>query len=289
MNKEKRIKGLIDIMVCTRERPSELALLIQSLRTQTYKDWDLYIVDDCSGTPLNNYHFFNCLINRLKLEGHKVKIIRNDFTLGVSKNRQKAVDIVMDEGRGELCARLDDDVIIEPDYFEKLIKVLDKGYDLASGVTPPIMNPVWKRNVKNVQPIINEVVLDGAGGLIKNGDDCGWGYIEDAIIPTHHFRSCAVYKKEIHDKGIDYFNHLTKHGFREEQIFSFRMLLAGMKIGVHTGAVAWHLLTPSGGERFTDQNDLIQVNEKELHRWTKEVFDKHGDFVKKYKEEVLKK
>jgi len=284
----KRIKGLIDVMICSRERPTELALLLQSLRTQTYQKFDLYIVDDCSGTPLNNFHFLGCMINRLKLEGHKVKVVRNDFTLGVSKNRQKAVDLVMKEGYGELCARLDDDVIVEPDYFEKLLIVLDKGYDFASGITSPFMNENPKRKTEFVKPIINEVVLGEAGDIIKNGDDCGYEYLDTAIIPTHHFRSCGIYKKTIHDAGVDYFNHFGKHGYREEQILSFRMILAGFKIGVHTTANARHLLTPSGGERFATQNEMVQENEKELHRWTKEQFEKNGDFISKYTEEVLK-
>jgi len=60
------------------------------------------------------------------------------------------------------------------------------------------------------------------------------------------------------------------------------MILAGFKIGVHTTANARHLLTPSGGERFATQNEMVQENEKELHRWTKEQFEKNGDFISKY-------
>ena len=69
----------VDIMICTKDRPSELALLLQSLRTQTHKDFNIFIYDDRSGVPYQNYHFMQCLINQLKLENHNVTIWRNDI------------------------------------------------------------------------------------------------------------------------------------------------------------------------------------------------------------------
>ena len=71
------------VLINVKDRPSELALLLQSLRTQTFQNFDVMILDDCSGTPLVNYHFFNCLINRLKQENHKVFIKRTEFSEGI--------------------------------------------------------------------------------------------------------------------------------------------------------------------------------------------------------------
>lgn len=220
-----------------------------------------------SGTLLFNYHFINCMINRLKLEGHKVFIKRNDFTYGVSKNRQALVDDVLKTGEYEFMARYDDDVILEPDYQERLMKVIEKGYDLASGVTVPMMQPVLKRDPKHVGKIINRVILDDKGNFVMNRDDCGFEYTESKILPAHHFRSCALYKSEIHDK-VNYLpTPLSMHGFREEEIISFKMLMAGFKIGVDTKAVNYHQLTPSGGERPT--TNMTGFNEQQLKEFTK--------------------
>ena len=46
--------------------------------------------------------------------------------------------------------------------------------------------------------------------------------------------------------------------------------MKGFKIGVDTKAMAWHLQTPSGGERFSNQNELIIFNEGILKEFTKE-------------------
>tara|TARA_R100001530_G_scaffold132586_2_gene105139 strand:- start:803 stop:1654 length:852 start_codon:yes stop_codon:yes gene_type:complete len=281
MNNNQRIS----IMVPTRERPSELGLLLQSLRTQTYQKFDIFIMDDCSGSPLNQYHFLQCLIARLKMEGHKVFMRRNQFMLGVSKVRQAMCDWVLAANNNPLLCRLDDDIILEPDYLEKLFSGIEKGYDLVSGLTPPIMNQEIIRENRFVKPFINDVILDKEGNILKNGDDCGYCYEDSELIPTPHFRSTALYKREIHEK-VDYKSRLSHHGYREEQIFSFKCLQNGFKLGVHTGAIVYHLLTPSGGERFSDQNQLIAFNEGILKDWTAGQFEMKGDFIQKWKDEV---
>ena len=259
------------IMVCVKDRPSELAMLLESLYFQTYKDFDIFIRDDMSGTSLNSYHFFNCIIARLVLRNHKVIVNRNDIPLGVSKNRQQLIEDVKDKGYKYVC-RIDDDVVLESDFLERLIKVIESGYDLASGVTPPMSSPTFIRDSKYLN-IGNQVVLDNEGNYILNNDDFGMQYTDSKIIPAHHFRSSALYKIEIHDK-VNYLpTRLTKHGFREEQIFSYKLLMNGFKIGVDLGAIAWHQMTPSGGERFSDSNDLIKQNEQILKEFTKENKD----------------
>lgn len=278
----------IAVLINVRDRPTELAMLLQSLYTQTYDLFDVYVLDDFSGTPLNVYHFLNCIITRLQLSGHKVHIKRTDFPHGVSKARQNIVNWAL-ESKPILLLRIDDDVILESDFIERLVKVIDKGYDLASGVTPPMIQPILKR--EKIPEIGNRVVLDNEGNYILNNDDFGMLYYDDAIINVHHFRSSALYKSEIHEKVNYTPTKLTKHGFREEQIFSFRCLMEGYKIGVDTHAIAYHMMTPSGGERFVESNELIKQNEEILKEFTKENKDKLNEIFSQpevSKQEIMK-
>lgn len=281
------MKPKIAVLINYRDRPTELALLLQSLRTQTYKNFRIYILDDFSGMPIETYHFLVCIINKLNEEGNFIKYEKTPFHYGVSKARHKCVAMAQEDGWADLFLRVDDDVILEPDYIEKLLEVISKGYDLATGVTPFIGQPQFKRESRFIQPIANRMVLDKEGNLIYNGDDFGTQYLDDAIIPIHHFRSCALYKKEIHEKipGI-YLNNLTKHGFREEQIFSIHCILNGFKLAVRTGAIAWHLLTPSGGERWQHAEEDIKMNEEILRNFIKKQFKQHGDFIEKYNKKL---
>lgn len=257
-------------LINTKDRPTEVALLLQSIRTQTIKGGDVYILDDNGGTPLTTYHFFNCLTTRMKLEGFNIFLRRTSVTSGVSKARQIIVDWALEE-KYDYFLRVDDDVILEPDYVERLLKVLEAGYDLASGVTVPMNGPVPIRDPKYLKGIVNRVILDEEGKYIMNGDDCGWKYSESVILPAHHFRSCALYKPEIHKKANYLPNKLSAHGFREEQIFSYKILMAGFKIGVDTQAVNYHQLTPSGGERPT--TNMAPFNQQMFEEFTKDHKD----------------
>lgn len=262
------------ILVNTRDRPSELALLLQSLRTQTFKEWDVFILDDCSGTPLTNYHFINCVFTRIKLENHKLFIKKTDFPNGVSRARQNIVDWAMEIGDYEYFIRVDDDVVLESDYIERLFKVMEKGYDISSGVTIPMTQPVFKRDTKYLNGIINRVIIDDEGNYILNSDDCGYGFTDELILPAHHFRSCALITRKVHENIKYYPTKLSNHGFREEQIFSYKAQMEGFKIGVDTCAINYHQLTPSGGERFPNQQDLSKFNQGIFEDFTRENKDK---------------
>ena len=79
-----------------------------------------------------------------------------------------------------------------------------------------------------------------------------------------------MYYLSIHEKVKYYPTKLSKHGFREEEIFSFKILMNRFKIGVDTGAVNYHLMTPSGGERFPEQAEMIKFNQSILEEFTQE-------------------
>ena len=82
----------ITVQICCRDRHTEIALLMQSLRTQTFQDWDLLILDEC-GMPIVTNYFCMSMINRLKLENHCVNVYKNDLSLGVCQARNKAIEV----------------------------------------------------------------------------------------------------------------------------------------------------------------------------------------------------
>ena len=270
---------MIDILVTTKDRHSELSLLIQSLLNQTYKDWDLYILEDGSGTPMFNCYFLQKIIQDAKLKGHKVMQIRNEISVGNCKAREQLRQVQKEKGIGEFVCRLDDDVILEKSYLQKMLDVIHSGFDLASGVTPSFGMPEFIREVKYVKPIINYHEFDKEGNLIKFNDDCGMEYDEGIILPTHQFRSCALMKAEVSHE-IAYEDNLSFVAFREEGFYSFRAILAGYKLGVHTGAKAYHLQCPSGGTRLQNYMQCVQLDDETFKKFAKKQYKKRGDFLK---------
>lgn len=273
------------VNIATKDRPTEVALLLESLLKQTYQDFDIVLTDDGSGTPIQNYYFIQLLINKLKYDGHEVYTFRNNEPSGVSNVRQQGVDFFMNFMKHNYLARLDDDSIAEPDYLEQLMNVIKQGYDIACGVVPNFNVPSPVRDVKHVTPIIGYCELDNKGTLIANFDDCGILYNDNKILLTPHFRSSALFKREVFAAGVDYKSRLSRNGFREEQIISFKAILKGFKIGCNTGAVLWHLNTPSGGER--DTMNMTQFNQQVFEETVKRMYEDNGDFIRKYYEENI--
>ena len=273
----------IAIHIASKDRATEVYGLLQSLRTQTYQNFNIYILDDGSEVPLQNFYFINYMIQRLKLEGHGVKLIRNNIPSGVSKARQQLVDYTMEKGTEELICRIDDDSICDKKMLEKLMEGI-KEYDLVGCIVPLFVGPETIRETKFVEPIIGECRLNDKGELIMNFDDCGYSYIEEKIIPAHHFRSSCLYKRKLHEKGVDYNSRLSLNGFREEQLFSFKAICKGFKLAIHTGAKCYHLVTPSGGERYT--MNMGAFNQKIFEETTKKMFEEYGDFIKIYNEKL---
>ncbi len=274
----------VDIMICTKDRPTEIGLLLQSLRTQTFQNFDVYIYDDRSGVPIQNYHFIQQIVSRMKLENHNVTIWRNEIPYGVTRLRRVMVEKILEIGNGDSILRLDDDNLPEPDYIERLVKCLDDDWDIASGLVPGCGMSFIKRKTEFVKPFISDVKLNEKGEIVYFGDDCGMEYMEKEVIPSPNFRSMALIKKEVHEK-VKYEDNLGFCSFREEQFFSFRALLEGFKICVDTGAIARHLNTPSGGERTQSYYDGLQTNNELLNKFCQKIFKEKGDFLEKYREQ----
>jgi len=268
----------IAIHVCSKDRPAELGFLMTSLLGQTIQNWDLMIVDDASVTPITNSGFLGKIFTRLKLEGHKIKIARRNTSLGVCTARNMAIE--SDTFNNMYTARLDDDSILKPDCLELLLKgITEHGFDLVGGVIPRAEYPDMIRETKFAKPIINKHTMDSLGNLNSNKDECGYCYDTTAYIPTHQFRTYCLYKSKMH-KDVKYPIFLSPIGFREEGFFSMKAIIAGYKLGICTGAIAWHLVTEVGGCRDPNYNMHVQADDLLFRDWLKEQFEKHGDFLK---------
>lgn len=273
----------ISIHITTKDRHTELALVLESLRHQTFQDWDLIILDDASVTPINNCYFLQMLINQLKLENHKIKIIRNDFSNGCCYARNRLIQ--EDKYNNPLTLRLDDDIVMNSDYIALLNDSINKGYDMVTGIIPNLGMPTLERECRNIK-IINEHKLDNEGNLIMNKDECAMIYLQDKTIPTHQFRTNCLYKSEINNK-VQYPLNLTTVAFREEGFFSIEALIKGYKLAVRTGAIAYHLQCPSGGNRRADYAECVKLDDETFRKWLMKKFNEYGDFFTKYNEEVL--
>ncbi len=86
-----------------------IAQTIKSVLSQTYTNWEMLIVDDCSTD--GSYEVALEYVSSDK----RIKVIRNEKNSGAVVSRNKAIEI----SNGEFIAFLDSDDLWEPEKLEK--------------------------------------------------------------------------------------------------------------------------------------------------------------------------
>ena len=89
---------------------------IESVLNQTYKNWEMLIVDDCSKDDGVK------IVNEYVLKDKRIKLFRNEKNEGVSFARNKALDLA----QGKYIAFLDSDDLWKKEKLEKQISFMEK-------------------------------------------------------------------------------------------------------------------------------------------------------------------
>lgn len=235
-------KGRIGLHILTRNRPEYLYGLLITLWRQTIQNWDIVIVDN-SDTWCEEYPYISSMISRIRLEGHRVLVYRNEdeaLRTNIGGSRNKAIEL----DDCEFCCRIDDDSILEPDWLERQYKILTEGVGevkpeniAASGGLVPYMHVQYYR--KATDPF-NEIYKDQEG-IWQFSDDGHFRFKGPKILESHHLRSSFMFRKDV---AVEIGMHGTEYGstgFREETDFCLKMINAGYKLFTDVDCLAWHM------------------------------------------------
>lgn len=106
------IDGLVSIIMPSWNTAKWISESIESVINQTYKNWELIIVDDCSTDNTDEI---------VKLFSDKrIKFFKNEKNSGAALTRNRALR----EAQGEWIAFLDSDDLWNPDKLEKMISFM---------------------------------------------------------------------------------------------------------------------------------------------------------------------
>ena len=105
----------VSVIIPTYNRPELLTKSINSVISQTFGDFELIVIDDCSPDNTPN------VLGRFSDE--RMKVIRNSSNMGIAAVR----NIGVRGSKGEYIAFLDDDDEWLPDKLEKQLTVMEKG------------------------------------------------------------------------------------------------------------------------------------------------------------------
>lgn len=108
------VDGLVSIIMPSWNTGQFIAESIQSVINQTYTNWELLIVDDCSSDNTDE------IINGF--DDSRIRYFKNEKNSGAALTRNRA----MREAKGEWIAFLDSDDLWAPEKLDKQIKFMKK-------------------------------------------------------------------------------------------------------------------------------------------------------------------
>lgn len=113
---------LVSIIMPTYKCGRFICKSIESVQAQTYQNWELIVVDDCSGDNTIE------TVLDFKKEDDRISIYKNAYNSGAAVSRNAALRTA----KGRWIAFLDSDDLWEPTKLEKQIKFMeDSGYSFT--------------------------------------------------------------------------------------------------------------------------------------------------------------
>ncbi len=131
-------KGLVSVIMSSYNTPEEfLRPAIESILNQTYQNFEFIIIDDCSTD--------NSLSIIESYSDKRIRIIRNEHNLGITKSLNKGLAVA----KGEFVARMDADDISLENRFEKQVNFLENHPDhIVCGTGVELIGD-WQSNHSN--------------------------------------------------------------------------------------------------------------------------------------------
>ncbi len=156
-------KGLVSIIMAAYNAEKTISIAINSILNQTYTDWELFVINDCStdGTArlVRTY------------SDSRILLLENDKNSGVSVSRKKG----MEAASGEWIAVLDSDDAWTPDKLERQIKLAkETGAELIFTGSAFMDNDGkmidWKLHVPKKLPyreLLKQNLVSNSSALVK--------------------------------------------------------------------------------------------------------------------------
>lgn len=156
----------VSVVVTTFNRKEYLTETIQSILNQTYKDFELIVVDNYS-----NYNFFE-LIESFKCEKIRAYQNQNNGIIAINRN------IGISHAKGEFIAFCDDDDVWIINKLEEQIAIIDKkkcdlvhsNMFLFKGDLTNIIEKTSHKRIKNLKNLISSNPIATSSVLVRNKD-----------------------------------------------------------------------------------------------------------------------
>lgn len=156
---------LVSVLMTAYNREKYLAEAIESVLASTYTNFELIIVDDCSGDDTVS------IAQSYEAKDNRIKVFTNEQNLGDYKNRNKAATYAS----GIYIFYVDSDDTIFPDGIERGVNIMEQYPQSGFGIVCSKMNLKEPLILKSENAIRNHFfkepfLLVGPGGTIQRKD-----------------------------------------------------------------------------------------------------------------------
>lgn len=215
------------ISILTYNSEQNIKNCLKSVFDQIYKDFEVIVVDNNStdGTVEEVKKF------------SQVKIILNEENLGFAQGHNQAIR----QSKSKYIFCLNDDVVLEPDYLEKLVNFLDKNSNIASA-----QGKLLRLTKKGKSDIIDSLglkvfkshkVVEIASGKKNNQFDFKEIFGVSGAAALYRKKSLEQIKFEDEYFDKDFFM------YKEDVDLAYRLRWAGWSAWFLSGAIAYHKRT----------------------------------------------
>ena len=241
----------VSIVLPTYNRQVILRECLISVIGQSYKNWEIIVVDDCSSMPIE------AGIKDLMEKDDRIKYCRNVFRRMLPASRNIGISIA----KYDIILFLEDDMVLDPDALRILVDAYQSQQrkDPMFGAIAPSIPFVQYNELKNLDAIKDRLLKERpslndrpftasklTGAMIT---DFNPKYQAVQEVPGAH--ACIMYPKKllISEKGFKE-NVYKGNNLREESDMSFRLKKRGYRFYFEPMAIFFHVRVTEGGCRM---------------------------------------
>ena len=141
-----------------------IAGTIRSVQNQTYKNWEMIIVDDCSADKTVE------IAESIAKTDPRIKVLKQENNGGAAKARNRALD----EATGRYIAYLDADDIWKPEKLEKQVAFMRKehcdfsctSYEVIDDAGRPLNKYIYMRSKVDYKGFLTNNLLQTVGIMV---------------------------------------------------------------------------------------------------------------------------
>lgn len=171
------MKDLVTIIMPCYNANSYIKEAIESVISQSFKNWELLIIDDCS------YDNGMIIAENYSKQDDRIKVYKNDKNLGVSKTRNRGINLA----KGNFIAFLDSDDFYIKDKLQLQINFLQNNKDVDLCATS--YEIVDEKSSKIKDYLINDKCLKYNDLLKENVIGCSTVLAKSEVLKSNNFIS----------------------------------------------------------------------------------------------------